>query len=209
MKTDGFLISIEGIDGSGKSSLARGLTLALEAKGYNVLLTREPGGTALGTGLRSILHAERGAVHPLAEFLLFAADRAQHFETVILPALREDTIVISDRMADSSLAYQGYGRGIDKEMICRVNEWAMQGRSPDLTFFIRVDPVTAINRTIQRKAVLTSFEQEDATFWYKVCNGYEDIFKGRDNVVVIDGMLPVGEITRLAVDQSMLAIESE
>src|ERR1700730_16197149 len=128
----GMLIVIEGIDGAGKSTLAKSLADILTTQGNTVLLTKEPGGSQLGKQLRTILQNQPIPITPIAEYLLFAADRAQHIEQVVKPALERGAIVISDRMGDSSLAYQGYGRGIDKNNIRTVNQWAMQGLTPDL-----------------------------------------------------------------------------
>jgi dTMP kinase len=182
----GRLITIEGIDGSGKSSVAQCLIKSLKEHGNTVLLTKEPGGTELGSTLRTILHTQKDRVGDVAEFLLFAADRAQHFEQIIIPALHKGTVVISDRMADSSLAYQGYGRGIDRTMIQRVNAWAMQNITPDLVLYLRVDPTCAHERVCGRKETLTSFEQEARAFWQRVIKGYEEIFASRGNVITID-----------------------
>jgi dTMP kinase len=182
----GRLITIEGIDGSGKSSVAQCLIKFLGQRGHPVLLTKEPGGTELGNTLRTILHTQKDRVGDVAEFLLFAADRAQHFEQTVIPALNKGMVVISDRMADSSLAYQGYGRGIDRTMIQRVNAWAMQNNTPDLVLYLRVDPMRAHERVRGRKETLTSFEQEARAFWQRVIMGYEEIFASRSNVTTID-----------------------
>lgn len=183
----GRLLSLEGIDGSGKSTLAKSLATALEQKNRPVLLTKEPGGSSLGKELRAILHAKKGAVCSKSEYLLFAADRAQHFQEIIIPALTAGTTVIADRLADSSLAYQGYGRGLDCEMITIINRWAMDSIVPDLTLYIKIDPQTALARVMQRNEALTSFEQEKLDFWQRVCRGYEAIFAQRSNVITLDG----------------------
>src|SRR3990172_425114 len=156
----GLLITLEGIDGSGKSTLVKAIVTALTALGKPVVLTKEPGGTALGKELRAILQTQKNPVCNKAEFLLFAADRAQHFKQLIVPALEQGQIVISDRMADSSLAYQGYGRGIDRNMITTINSWAMQGIVPDLTIFLRLTPAKALERAQGRREAPTAFEQE-------------------------------------------------
>ena len=117
----GILISIEGIDGSGKSTLANKLRDKLQQDAFDVLLTYEPGDSALGKHLRKILHERDFEICGKSEFLLFASDRAQHFESVIIPNLKENKIVVSDRMGDSSVAYQGYGRGEDIDMIKNIN----------------------------------------------------------------------------------------
>ena len=137
----GLLITIEGIDGSGKSTLAKNLTTYLQRE-YETVLTKEPGGSALGKQLRTLLQTQPVPITPLAEYLLFAADRAQHFHEVIIPNLKKGRIIISDRMADSSIVYQGYGRGLDREKIKYVNQWAMQGVQPDITFYVQHYPTT-------------------------------------------------------------------
>ena len=199
MEKKGLLISIEGIDGSGKSLLAKNLHQAMLAKQYDVILTKEFGATPLGAKLRKILHEEKKDVCDLAEYLLIAADRAQHFDQVVVPALSQNKIIISDRMADSSLAYQGYGRGIDIEMIKKVNTWAMQSITPDLTFFVEIDIKTALERVDKRQEKLTSFEKEKTDFWQKVSNGYEQIFKTKTNVIKLDGTLSPEKICDAAL----------
>ncbi|MFA5306348.1 MAG: dTMP kinase [Candidatus Babeliales bacterium] len=202
----GRLITIEGIDGSGKSSVAQCLVKCLEERGRTVLLTKEPGGTELGSTLRTILHTQKDRVGDVAEFLLFAADRAQHFEQIILPALTQGTIVISDRMADSSLAYQGYGRGLNREMIKQVNAWAMQQIEPDIVLYLRVDSIQACKRVRARHEALTSFEQEGMEFWQRVSNGYEKIFAARKNVIVLDASLLLASVCKQACDTVLKCI---
>lgn len=195
-----YLITIEGIDGSGKSLLAQNLHKALLEKKLDAMLTQEPGGSKLGQKLRHILHEEKENVCDLSEFLLFASDRAQHFEQIIIPALNEGKIIISDRMADSSLAYQGYGRNLNVEMIKSVNKWAMQNIKPNLTIYVKIDAQTALDRVFKRKETLTSFEKEKTDFWQKVINGYEEIFKDRKNVVTIDGKMSPEEVLKEVVE---------
>jgi dTMP kinase len=201
MQRFGKLISVEGIDGSGKSTLISGLGHALTQKNIPVLLTKEPGGTQLGKSLRQILHAQKGAVADRAEFLLFAADRAHHFQTLVIPALQAGTVVIADRLADSSLAYQGYGRGLDRAMISTINQWAMQNVMPDLTVYLRLDPQIAAQRIAQRNEALTAFEQEKLDFWQRVAQGYEEIFRGRNNIIALDATLPAEELLQATLSQ--------
>lgn len=202
----GRLITIEGIDGSGKSSVAQSLVKCLEERDRTVLLTKEPGGTELGGTLRTILHTQKDRVGDVAEFLLFAADRAQHFEQIIIPALAKGTIVISDRMADSSLAYQGYGRGLDCDMIKKINEWAMQYQTPDLVMYLRLDPASAHERVRARHQALTSFEREGVDFWQRVSSGYEEIFAARKNVITLDARLPLAFVCTQACDAVLKCI---
>jgi dTMP kinase len=199
----GSLISIEGIDGSGKTTLAHRLAQALHERNIKTLLTLEPGGTKLGTSLREILHGQKSVVCDKAEFLLFAADRAQHFKQIITPALHDGIYVIADRLADSSLAYQGYGRGLDCNMITTINKWAMGDIVPDLTIYLRINPEAALARVHGRKEQLTSFEQEKLAFWERVTEGYETIFANRDNVVILDAMMPQDVLCDQSVDAVM------
>jgi len=187
MLKKGILISVEGIDGSGKSTLAKNLAAQLQARGLPVLLTKEPGGTHLGQQLRTLLQERTVTIDPIAEFLLFAADRAQHFSQIVMPALAQNMVVISDRMADSSLAYQGYGRALDKDQITSINIWAMQGKQPDLTIFCDVPITVATERLRIRNLTLTSFEKEKTEFMERVLLGFNEIVKNRDNVLHIDG----------------------
>jgi dTMP kinase len=191
------LIVIEGIDGAGKSTLAQGLAYKLTQEGYEVVLTKEPGGSLLGKQLREILQTQIIPITPVAEYLLFAADRAQHIKDVVQPALMRGAIVISDRMADSSLAYQGYGRGIDKENIRLVNEWAMQKMEPDIVFYLKMSAQDATQR-IKKRTMLTTFEKENSAFVEQLIIGFDTIFADRSNVITIDGMLSPENVTSLA-----------
>jgi len=178
---NGLLISIEGIDGSGKSSLAKALKEALHD--YKVLLTKEPGGTPLGEEIRTLLLTQENPICSEAEFLLFAANRAQHFTQVILPGLAQGKIIISDRMADSSLVYQGYARGLSLTLLNTVNQWAMHHRNPDITFYLQLDSTTALERIRKRNLPLTIFEKEQA-FIEKTIYGFETLFSAATDRVI-------------------------
>lgn len=180
----GILIAIEGIDGSGKTTLAQSLNNTFKQQGFDTILTREPGDSALGKQIREIVQTQTMPISHEAEFLLFAADRAQHFSEVILPALKNKKLVISDRLADSSLAYQGYGRGLNLETLKTINQWAMQSTTPDITIFIRVPIKIALERCKKRPS-LSAFEQED--FLKKVAQGFEELYKNRKNVIIVNG----------------------
>lgn len=192
----GTLITFEGIDGSGKSSAAKVLYDDLK-KEAQVLLTREPGATDLGAHLREVLQKRKISVCDKAEYLLFAADRAQHMQQVVAPALKAGKIVISDRMADSSYAYQGYGRGIDPEMIKRVNAWAMMNREPDITIYLVIDYDRACKRLQKRDEPATVFEQERKAFFERVAQGFEDAFKERSSVIRVDASMAQGEVYKI------------
>jgi dTMP kinase len=146
----GKFITFEGIDGSGKSTQLRLLTGDLRVRGFDVLTTFQPGGTPLGRRLREAFLETEENVHPMAELLLFAADRAQHVNFLIKPALKEGRIVISDRYADATAAYQGAGRGFDEKIINQIIRLATDGLKPDLTLFFDIPIEKAILRTNSR-----------------------------------------------------------
>lgn len=189
----GTLITLEGIDGCGKSSAAQSLYDDLKET-YPVVLTREPGATKLGEVLRDFLQNRTCTVHAKAEFLLFAADRVQHFQEIVLPALAAGKIVISDRMADSSFAYQGYGRGVDPAMIKIINQWAMEAREPDATVYFEISFEDAKKRLGGRNEIATVFEQEQREFFERVAHGFEESFKNRSGILRVNGSLTPAEV---------------
>jgi dTMP kinase len=169
----GTFITFEGIDGSGKSTQLRLLANFLKSKGCDLLLTREPGGTPVGNRLRAALLDAHEQVDPLAELLVFAADRAQHVRRVLRPALDEGRIVFSDRYADATAAYQGAGRGFSPELIAEIIQLATEGLKPDLTvlFDLSVDEsnVRTRRRSNERGDRL---DAEAADFHIRVRNAY-------------------------------------
>lgn len=195
----GILVAIEGIDGSGKSTLARNVAQTLTALQFPIALTQEPGKTGLGKLLKPIVQEKKVPIAPKAEFLLFAADRAQHFNEIIIPALKNNMLIISDRMADSSLVYQGYGRGLDIPMLKTINTWAMQEQNPDLVIYVKVNPEIAYERILKRGEKLSSFEKERETFIKKLSDGFDALLSARDNVIIIDGTLDAQTLTDHAV----------
>jgi dTMP kinase len=162
----GLFVTFEGIDRSGKTTQARMLCDALGSRCVGV---RDPGGTEVGERLRSLLKDPATELSPLAEALLFAAARAESAETVIRPALAAGRVVVSDRFVDSSLAYQGEGRGLGVEEVARVNEWAVGGLHPDLTFLLVLSPGAAV----ERGAEDDRFENEGPGFQIRVNAAYE------------------------------------
>lgn len=184
--TKGILVAIEGIDGSGKSTLAHNLSLALHEQGYNTLLTKEPGASELGKEIRKIIQTQMLPLTQKAEYLLFAADRAQHFVELIIPALEQKKLIISDRMSDSSLAYQGYGNGLDLDMIHLINQWTMQNIIPDLTIFVRIPIDIALERA-KKRGSLSAYEKRTG-FLDRVADGFEELYKNRENVIIVNGM---------------------
>jgi dTMP kinase len=187
---EGRYIAFEGSEGSGKSTHARRLAAELDA-----LLTREHGGTAIGLMIRSIVadpaHDELTA---RAEALLIAADRAQHLEEVVVPALAAGRHVVTDRSLYSSLAYQGYGRGLPLDQVRAVNEWAVGGRWPDLVILLDV-PTDQLARRLRRRE-LDRFERAGAAFYQRVVDGYRAMAAAEpDRWIVVDGQ---GEIEAVA-----------
>lgn len=185
----GYLITFEGLDGSGKSTQALKLKEALSRKGYSVVLTREPGGTPLAEEIRRvILTPTTEPLVPMAEILLYAASRAQHVESLIKPALAEGKIVISDRFIDSSIAYQGYGLGWDVEVVKAVNRMAVNGLMPDLTFFIDVSVEKALERIKgrQHRAEADRIESREMLFHRKVREGFIQLSKSDSRFVRVE-----------------------
>ncbi len=165
----GLFVVFEGIDGTGKTTQADLLAAELSRRGYGVLLTRDPGGTALGEGLRNVLLYGAGSMDHGAEAMLYAAARAQLVAEKILPALAGGLVVISDRFADSTLSYQGAGRGVDGDFLRVLNRQACRGLVPDLTVLLDMDPAGAMSR-LNRPA--DRMEREGPDFLRRVKNGY-------------------------------------
>ncbi|MGI6190116.1 MAG: dTMP kinase [Clostridiales bacterium] len=170
---EGLLITFEGPDGAGKTTQVYLVDEYLREKGYNTLVTREPGGTSISEEIRNILlnsvHSEMDA---LTEMYLYAAARAQHVKQVIKPALREGKIVLCDRFVDSSIAYQGFGRGLGMDVVETVNQYALQGTEPDLTLLFKMDIEKALNRGRARSGCLDRLEREKLEFHRRVYRGF-------------------------------------
>lgn len=174
MKNKGLFITFEGIDGCGKTTQLNLLAEYLKQKGLEVVITREPGATGLGKKLREILLNYDGEVSPNCESFLFLADRAQHIDTLVKPSIEAGKIVLCDRHTDSTVAYQGYGRGLDLERIKMLNNLASSGIKPDLTFVFDIDVKTAQSRVGKTK---DRMESAGIDFHNKVRNGYLEIAK--------------------------------
>lgn len=173
----GFLV-LEGVNGGGKTTLQRALDETLQARGIKTVLTRQPGGTRLGVNIREMLLAENaGKVEPRAELLMFMADRAQHVESVIRPALDSGQVVLCDRYELSSLAFQGYGRGLNLKLITELNSVATAGLQPDLTLLLDLDPLAGLKRARKRQSAepeagRDAFEESDLQFQQRVREGF-------------------------------------
>ena len=195
----GTFITFEGIDGSGKSTQLRLLGNFLRGRGCDALLTREPGGTALGVRLRAALLDAMEEVDPLTELLVFAADRAQHVRRVLLPALQAGKVVISDRYADATVAYQGAGRGFSPELISQIVQLATEGLKPDLTLLFDLSIDESTSRTARRTSGRSSgkltrdrLDIEKADFHERVRDAYLQIALAEpERVKLIDTSGPV------------------
>jgi dTMP kinase len=199
----GVFITFEGIDGCGKSTQLRMLTVELRARMLEVVNTREPGGTTLGQKLRAALLDVKEQVDPLAELLVFAADRAQHVRTVLRPALAQDKVIISDRYADATVAYQGSGRGFQPELIQQIVQLATDGLTPDLTLLFDLSIAESAVRTRRRKAAKRSdrLDSEKVEFHERVREAYLEIAKANPNRVrVIDAKGSAQETHELVMD---------
>ncbi len=170
----GLFITFEGSDGCGKTTQIKLLDEYLRNNGYKTLLTREPGAKGLGVKLREILLNYDGEVSPRCESFLFLADRAQHIDCIIKPALKEGVIILCDRHTDSTVAYQGYGRGLDIEEIKKLNNIAVNNVKPDLTFVFDVDIETSQSRVGKEKDRMESAGKE---FFERVRQGFLEIAK--------------------------------
>ena len=174
----GAFLTFEGIDGCGKSTQMRMLASELRLRGVDVLTTHEPGGTVLGKRLRAALLDPAESVDPLAELLIYAADRAQHVRTIVRPALEAGQIALSDRYADSTIAFQGAGRGFPPQLVQTVVDLATGGLKPDLTLIFDLPVAECMARTMRRTdggIHNDRLESEDVTFHTRVRNAYLEL----------------------------------
>lgn len=173
----GIFISFEGIEGAGKSTQARMCADALKSLGHDVVLTREPGGTVLGKRIRSVLlDINHKGIDPVAELLLYNADRCQHIRELIQPALKSGSIVITDRFSDSTRAYQGVARGLGADVIKSLDKIATGGLKPDLTILIDIDPESGLKRN-SAAGKSDRLELEDIKFHRRVRRAFLEIQK--------------------------------
>jgi dTMP kinase len=203
------LITFEGIDGAGKSTQITKLIGWLESKGIETISLREPGGTDTAEKIRRILLDSSGEITPLGELLLFSASRAELVQQVIIPALESGKTVILDRFYDSTTAYQGYGRGLDLEMLRSIISISTCGIVPDVTVFLDLDPETALRRKFSEKSIPIAFESDELDrmersgleFYRKVHQGYlETIRQNENRFVTLDAKEPA-DIIHLKVKE--------
>ncbi len=177
------LITVEGVEGSGKSTQCARLEQHLVGRGLPVVRTSEPDGTPLGLRVRALFEAEGPTPTPLTQTFLFMAARQEHVTRVIAPALARGAVVISDRYADATVAYQGYGQGMDVQTIREMNMLATGGVLPDLTLVLDLDPAAGMRRIHGR--ALDTFERMDTAFHRRVREGYLEIARADKNRVVV------------------------
>lgn len=190
----GIFVTFEGPDGSGKTTQVNLLKEYFNSLGYDVLITREPGGTPISEKIRDlILDPENKEMGAVCEALLYAASRAQHVYEVINPALSSGKMVICDRFVDSSMVYQGYGRGLGEEMVGTINGYAIQDSRPDVTFLITIPPEVGIMRK-NMDGKLDRLELEDIQFHKRVYEGYNRLKGKYERIVHIDGTMDINKI---------------
>jgi len=190
----GFFITFEGPEGSGKSTQAQKLKKALLQKGYSVTLVREPGATRVGEEIRQVLLRKGEEITPLTELLLYQAARAQNTRENIIPRLKKGEIVISDRYAESSLAYQGYGRGLAREDIEQINMLACDNLRPDLTILLDIEPEAGLKRL--KKNGFDRLEGETIDFHRRVREGYLKLSRDLDYFWKLNAKKPQEELER-------------
>jgi len=208
-------ITFEGGDGTGKTTQLKALERHLQSKGCSCVSTREPGGTSLGKLIRQVLlEVGKQPIASPTELFLYLADRAQHVQEVILPAIDGGKIVLCDRYTDSTLAYQGYGRGIDLDLLRQLNQFANRGVKPDLTLLLDCPVELGLSRTAQRQSNAGSargredrFEREKMEFHEKVRAGFLAMARAEpERFRVIDAARPMEQVSReiqIIVDREM------
>ena len=199
----GVFITIEGPEGSGKTTVAKMVSQKLSEEGYKVLYTREPGGVGIAEKIRDIiLDVNNTHLDARSEALLYAASRRQHLVEKVEPALKNGYVIICDRFIDSSLAYQGYARGLGIDEVFQINMFAINNRLPDLTILLDIDPEEGLRRINKnRSSELNRLDLEDLSFHNKVHEGYE-ILKSKyaERFTIVDGNKTVDEVFNQVLD---------
>jgi dTMP kinase len=206
----GRFFSFEGPDGAGKTTMITKLESFLREKGFDVLSTREPGGVRIAEEIRSIiLNPKHTEMDGRTEALLYAAARRQHLLEKIIPAIKAGKIVLCDRFVDSSLAYQGFARGLGIDEILQINQFAIDGYFPSLTIYFDIDPKIGLERIQKNKQrEINRLDMESLSFHYKVREGYLKIAERfSDRVIVIDASKPVDEVFAMTIAAVMDQIE--
>ena len=196
----GLFITFEGADGCGKTTQIKLLQEYLQYRGYEVVLTREPGCAGLGQKIRDLLLNYDGEVSPVCESFLFLADRAQNVDVIVKRNVDLGRIVISDRHTDSSLAYQGYGRNLGFDEVLKINEFAIEDCFPDLTIYLDINEEEGLKR-IGDRAFKDRLDQESIDFHHRVKQGYDEVLKRfKDRIVIVDAANSIEEVTNECVN---------
>lgn len=205
---DGIFITIEGGDGSGKSTQIDLLTTYFEANGYEVLLTREPGGTVISEKIREvILNVDHMEMVDMTEALLYAASRAQHTQEFIIPNIKAGKVVICDRYVDSSVVYQGYARGLGIDEVEAINAHATVGTKPDLTILLDLPPEIGLARKKSQQA-LDRLELASDSFHMKVCEGYRELARRHpERILSVDATQSIEDIHKVIVSEIIRRIK--
>jgi dTMP kinase len=204
MVTVGLFITFEGPDGSGKTTQAQLLYEYLQERGYPVFLTREPGGTSIGDQIREVLHSlENTEMLPQTEILLYSASRAQLVGQIIRPHLARGEIVLCDRYADSTLAYQGYGHGLDLQVLQAITTFATGGLKPDLTIYLDIDVEEGLRRKLaahrDREAEWNRMDQQELAFHRRVRKGYLQMAAAEPERWVVIGAAQLADAAQRAI----------
>ncbi len=193
----GIFITMEGPEGAGKTTITKMLGKALQQEGYQVLLTREPGGVPISEQIREvILNKDNTAMDSRTEALLYAAARRQHLVEVVMPELERGGIVLCDRFIDSSLAYQGHARGLDIEEVYNINKFAIGDMMPDATLFFDIDPEEGLRRIQSNgEREVNRLDLEALDFHKKVCEGYQFIInRWKERFIIVDAGRTIDEV---------------
>lgn len=205
----GKFIAFEGSDGSGKSTVLAKVKEYLDENNVSYIITREPGGTKIGEQIRDILmNNENTEMDDKTEALLFAAARAQSVEEKLKKELENKDLVISDRYVLSSLAYQGYARGLGVDGVRSINEFATNSLKPNYTFFLDVDPITVLERK-KSQVEADRLEEESNNFHQKVYDGYQELLKDEENVILIDASQTVEEVVEETINNIKKILEEK
>lgn len=186
MKPRGFFMTFEGIEGSGKTTQIKKLAAALRKMKYSVAVTQEPGGTHMGQAIRKLLlDSKKHTLLPESEALLFLADRIHHVREIILPALRKRQIVLCDRFSDSTMAYQGFGRGLSVKLLTEMNHWVTGGLIPDFTVVLDLEPAEGLAR-LQKRKQTNRMDKEKIQFYQRVRKGYAALARRNSRMKIVN-----------------------
>jgi len=196
----GFFLTLEGVEGAGKSTRCHNLILALRNEGYDVVHTREPGGPPIAERIRELLLDPEYAVAPLVELMLYLAARAANVHSIIIPALEAGKIVVCERFSDATVAYQVWGRGLPEAAVRKANDLATDGLVPDLTVLLDLDPEEGFRRLDRQQRTLDRIEAEMLDFHRRVRQGYLELSKTEPRFYTINASLPENQQDRLVLE---------